>query len=184
MTHIPHITLQEYFDRLLHSEDVAEVERHLGVCEKCASLLQFLKETEGAVRRIPLERPSPDFTQRVMRRIGLVGAKSLLRHLAFSLLPLVGVFLLVAILVGVVSAPSAEQSPLTTEASRQAETMGTTIGNAISTGTGVLSSWVADLVAYSATMPTLKFIIGILLVFAGIALFDEFVFVPLMRKRG
>jgi predicted anti-sigma-YlaC factor YlaD len=181
-THLTNNELLEYTDGLTDSLRSLAADEHLRACPRCSSRLQMLRRLERAVRKIPSERVSESFTQRVMVVVGL-GRSSFARQLFANFLPLAIAIVVIAALVGVF-AGEPSQDPVSLQGSEVVQTLGQHIGEILSTGTSVMFDWTMKLVGISAAVPSIKLVIGLLLAFALIALFDEFVFLPMMKKRN
>jgi hypothetical protein len=184
MQHLTSYELQEYIDRVLDARKQAEVESHLGGCRECSDRCAALRLIDAELRRMPLERVSANFTERVMRSLRLDGRASFFKQLTVNLLPLIGAMLAVVVVVALFSAKDVAEAGLPGEAQRYVQTYEQTVGDLLSSGSTAVFNWVKEVVGVSSSIPSLKFIIGLFLAFGAVALFDEFVFVPMMRKKG
>ena len=183
MKHLTNNQLQEYADRLLGEDHMREIGDHLKDCKECSSKLTLFRRLEVELRKVPLEHVTDDFTPRVMRVIGIVRKRDFAKHLIVNLLPLVGVAVISLILVGVAGHEST-QSPLVNESHQYAESFETTLGSVLSSGAAVLLEWVRKFITFSSTIPFIRMILSLVFVLVVLALFDEFVFIPIMKRRG
>ena len=68
MNHLTSDQLQEYADGLAENP---EYQLHIRSCPACRADLKTFRELDRALRRIPLERVSSDFTGQLMSRLGV-----------------------------------------------------------------------------------------------------------------
>ena len=184
MKHLTNTQLQEYADRLLGEDQMREIGDHLKGCKECSSKLTLFRRLETELRKVPLEHVKDDFTPRVMRAIGIGRKRGFAKNLIVNLLPLVGVAAISLILAGVFAKHVSTQSSLMNESQQYVESLETTLGGALSSGVLVLQEWARKFITFSATIPSIRMILGLVLVLVVLALFDEFIFVPIMKRRG
>jgi len=67
--HYDEAALQEFLDGRRGIEDQAAFRAHLASCPLCAAREKGLRIIDGALHRLPLERPAADMTTTVMARI-------------------------------------------------------------------------------------------------------------------
>jgi len=184
MEHIPQADLQQYADGTLNASEALSIGIHLRACNECARRLELFQSVETGLRRIPLETASGKFTDRVMHAVGLKGAQGFLRLLFVNFLPLAAAFLALLVLLGLFGEGSSEQDVVTRETATYTQSLYQTFGSAAAAGAGRLLSWIQEGTGLFLTIPSVKFIVLLALAFGVVALFDEFIFVPLMKKRG
>ena len=184
MNHLTNIHLQEYVDRLLDETATKEVEAHLSDCEECSVKVASFRRLEGELRRVRLERVAEDFTVRVMRVIRLGRSFGLARDVLLNLVPL-GIGLIVtAVLIGIFAGPEFNQALTAGKSSQVVESLNEKVGGAIASGISIMLDWMNKAIGLSAAMPVIRDAAGLVLLFLVIKLFDEFVFLPIMKKRS
>ena len=184
MDHVTETDFQQYSDGTLGASEASAVEKHLEECNECAARLVVFRSIETELRKIPLEKVSGKFTERVMRAVGLREAPGFLRSLFVNFLPLATAFVALLVILGRFTGGPAGEDPVTREATSFTQSLYQSFGLAASAGAGRLLDWVQKGVGLFVAIPSLKFIALLLLAFGVVALFDEFVFIPLMKKRG
>jgi anti-sigma factor RsiW len=184
MEHLTNKRIQEYVDHIPGSTDTGDVEAHLRDCERCVRAVAAFRRLETDLRRVPLELASEGFTNRVMDAIRRGRRFGLVREVLLNSVPLGIALLVTAILVGFFAGSENNQSLATGGNPQVIESFNQKIGGAISSGSAVMLEWISKVVGLSATVPLIRDAAGLILLFLAVKLFDEFVFVPLMRKRG
>ena len=71
MNHLTTEQLHDYIDGNTEVTSRNEIEMHLRACSECKKNVGELKRLNAAIRQMPLERVSEDFTERVMKELGL-----------------------------------------------------------------------------------------------------------------
>lgn len=183
MNHLTDFEIQEYISRLAERVGVKGIEDHVRTCAECSERVAGFRRLERELRKVPPERTARGFTVRVMRAAGLQRTPGLMKQLFVNLLPLAGAGLIVVLLVGVFSSPE-ETGPLAGEAGRYAESFQQTMGRTLSAGSFIVAEWARKVVVLFASMPSVKFVLWILVAFVAVAIFDELIFVPMMKKKG
>lgn len=182
--HITDAVLQEYIDTIADESLKYAVEEHLKSCSSCTARLMAFRELDRAIRKIPLERVSRHFTPRVMAAVGIRRSESLMRQIAMNLLPLAATIVIAVILIGLFSRDTEPEGSLSKQGREYIQTFDQRIVEVFSTGTAVLFDWTLKAVDLSQSVPSVRLIVGLALVFAVIAFFDEFIFLPMMKRRG
>lgn len=183
MNHFSDFEIQEYLSRLVEPVRGKEIEDHIRICRDCAAKVAGFQRLERELERVPPERVSKRFTGRVMRAIGLRSTSGLVRQLVVNLLPLAGAGLVVVFLAGFFSAPEGGASP-GREVDRYADSFQQAMGRTVTDGTFLIAEGARRVVIFFASMRSVKFVMWILVAFAAVVVFDELVFLPMMKKRG
>ena len=66
-----------------------EITDHLLACEECRVLLGEFRKINTALKRMPLERPSRDFTEHVLTRLGILARPSIGWMMLKNLAPII-----------------------------------------------------------------------------------------------
>jgi len=142
-----HSTSEELYaliDRQLDATDHARVTEHLLECARCRSLYESLVAFDAAYKRMPLERVSDSFTEKVTRALGLSPSSGLLSHIlqngayVLALLIVLGVMTAVFALTGVI--PSSQPGP----AGKPGPEILTQLGDALSGAALELVHWLGE----------------------------------------
>ncbi len=182
MNHLTNVHLQEHVDRLLEAAEAKEVEAHLRDCERCANMVAAFRQLETELRRVPLETVSNDFTNRLMRVIRLRSSFGIARDVLMNLIPLGIVLIVSAVLIGIFVGPQSARTP--GKSSEVFESLNQQVGEAVTSGISIMLDWIYKAVGLSTTIPLIRDAVGLVLLIILIKLFDEFVFIPIMRKRN
>lgn len=182
MDHLTNAHLQEYVDRILATAEAKEVEAHLRDCEQCAKMVAAFRRLETELRRVPLEDVTAGFTDRVMSAIRIGRRYGLARDVLMNLIPFGVALIVTAVLIGIFSRPQSDQ--MSAKSHEFIESFNQMASEAITSGSSTMLDWMNKAVGLSATIPLIRYAVGLLLLFILIKLFDEFVFVPIMRKRN
>lgn len=183
MNHITNTELQEFVDRVLEVHRIQEVEKHLSICAKCSSRFAGFQRLENAVRRISPDRVSAGFTELVMAGLRLERRVGFARLMLANLLPLGIVAVVLVLLVGVFVDEESSQNPLSQQGEEYSQTFEQGVAEIISTGTTAVLEWTGELINLSNAIPFIKLIIGLVSAFVVVALFDEFIFLPMLKKK-
>jgi anti-sigma factor RsiW len=183
MNHPAEQELFDYADGLLGPSRSALIRSHLEECSRCRAAVGAAVAVSGALRRIGPERPSPQFTGRLLNRLGLQEATPLwwlfLRNLA-PLLVAAGVAGTLLVLGGGgegTQGGSAQKSLIDVPR----------IAAAVREAVGTVSAWTTGLftshVSFSLGRDALSQTVYLALLFAAIALLDRYVLGPMLRRR-
>jgi len=184
MNHLTNFQLQEYADRLLDAAIAKEFEAHLRECEQCSRRMASFQRLEIELRKIPLEPVSEDFTIRVLEAIRFKNNFDFTRDVLKNLVPIGVVLIVIAVLLGIFAGPDSHQGPAGGNGSEIVESLNQKAEKATASGISTLLGWMNKALGFSATIPVLQYAAGLALFFVAIKLFDEFVFVPMTRKRS
>lgn len=180
--HVTRTQLQEYTDRLLDERRLREIEIHLEDCQQCRAALESFRRLESFIKKIPLDEVSKNFTRRVMEAVGVRDSWSFARQLFLNLLPLA--FIALTVLIVIVFTNGTSPTTLTQQESGYLQTLAERTNAIVSTGVATILAWTEKLSGVSTSIPFLKLAAGLMLAFALVVLFDEFVFLPMMKKKG
>lgn len=69
MTHINEDMLNRYIDNELSGKELSDINDHIKSCDSCLNLLKAQKVTDNQLKKLEIFNPSPDFTERIMRKV-------------------------------------------------------------------------------------------------------------------
>ena len=180
MKHLTPLQLLEYRDGLRGDEE----ELHLPTCQECSEKLRALQWVEEAIQRVELEKVSPNFTERVMTRLGVKESPSLAWTIFQNLAPLFALLIVVGIVAAAFQLTGAYQSSDVQQSARQAQSVYNEISGGIATGIEALNGWLKQYASFAFAESTTGLTIFLIAFFAGTALLDKFLFVPLRKRKG
>lgn len=183
MSHLDDVMLQEYIDGQSDRSVWPHIENHLRECGECRLKLRALQQLDAAIRRVPLETVSATLTGKVLDIIGVFHAPGLAKILFRNFLPL---FLILVIAATVVLfAGGAKTGALLSGGSKAEYVTRYQEGfdAATSSGFSVIRSWSTSVINLLARLPVLRLVVMLGILFAAFTIFDQFVFVPFMRRR-
>jgi hypothetical protein len=167
--------LQEYADGV-RSEGV---ERHLRSCASCRTRLERLHELEGALRRLPLENVAPEFTERVMKQIGIRESANFGWSIVRNLAP----FVALTIVLGVLAAVMKFSGSGVPESAGQAPSMASAALVKVSAALGSATAWVQKVLPFAFPKQGYGITVFVLLFLGLVGMLDRYVIAPLLRKR-
>jgi hypothetical protein len=183
MNHLRNEELQEFADGFYDEQIRAQIELHLRTCTDCRARVEGLAKLRDIIRRVPAERVSYSFTNRVMRRIGVRESSSFLWFLLKNIAPIIGLFIVVGIVyvaltfTGIVDTSGIGQSDGTIN------TIYDKFSGELTTATSAFNGWLKRIFPflYSKTSYSL---IAVLVVIIIAALLDKYLLIPIFRRRG
>ncbi|MBI1805721.1 MAG: hypothetical protein HYR76_01565 [Ignavibacteria bacterium] len=181
MNHLTSNQLQDYADGV--ATDRNDLEIHLRTCPVCTARLDALRKLETALRSVPLDRVSTDFTETMMKRLGIKESPSfawtIFRNMAplFALTIVIGIALMALKFSGVFQGSNIGQS---IEATRSVYT---SAGSSIATGVTTFNEWVGRYFSFAFAKSSFGLTMFLLAFFGVIALLDKFIFMPMSRRR-
>ena len=176
-----HLSFQQFLE-FAAGETPPELRQHLRECNDCRSRMKEFEKVEFALHQVRTDDTPADFTEKVMRRLGIGSAPSLLWTMFNGLAPLIALAVVSGIAVaalnyfdvfhvsGIQQTPSGLQS----------------VSGKIATGLGggitAFNQWIGRYVAFAKNSYGLTTFIVCL--FGAVALLDKYILMPRMRKKG
>jgi len=178
MSHPTDQQLQELADGLR----AAPVELHLRSCPSCRQRVERLHDFERALRSLPVDHLSPDFTQRVMKQIGIRESATFGWSIVRGLAPFLALMIVLGLLVGVMKYFGSGSS--VTESVGQTQSMASTAAAKVSAALGAATQWTQKLLPFAFAKQSSGMTAFILLFLGFVGLLDRFVIAPFFRKRA
>lgn len=176
--------LIEYAGRTIADRRGAEIDLHIAECARCRDACRALAAVEGALHRLPVERPHPGFTRGVLSRVGLREETPLwwlfLRN--FAPILVAGAVATVVIALGA-GGGGAGTDPSAWKSLFDAGPVGDAIGGAAAAVTAWTGGIAAKIVPIPVDGDATNLTIFLAGLFAGIGLLDRYVLQPMMRRR-
>jgi anti-sigma factor RsiW len=184
MNHPTQQELLDYAGRTIDEHRGAEILLHLAACDRCRAAASAMSAVEGALHRLPVERPSASFTAGVLARIGIRESTPLwwLFFRNFAPILVAGCVAGTVMMLGAGGDGAAQGSP-----SGNSLFDPTPVRVAVGGAMDAMSAWMGRMVSTYASIrvanDSMNQMIFIACLFAGIGLLDRFVFGPLVRRR-
>lgn len=160
-----------------------EIELHLRICAECGALLKTFKQVENRLRSVPFEQVSPNFTQRVMERLRIKESPSFLWSILKYLAPLLGLFIVICIVYGVMKFTGTLESSGVGESITTTQSAYSSVATKISTGVSAFNGLLKNLFQFLYAKTSYGLAALLIVLFIIVALLDRLVFMPLIRKK-
>jgi anti-sigma factor RsiW len=183
MNHPTQQELFEYADGALAPSRSEEIAAHLEACPGCRDARRASVLLDGALRRVRPDRPSRDFTARVLGRLGVKESTPLVWLFLRNFAPvLVAGTVAIAIMTLGSAGPEPGGGPGQKSLFDASQAVGTLnrVLEAFTSWTGSLS---ARYLAFSVGKDSFSLMILIPCLLAGIGLLDRFFLGPILRRR-
>jgi len=183
MKHLTLDQLQEYVDGFIDPQRRNEIDLHLHTCDECGGKMKSLRLFESSLKNIPLERVGPNFTQRVMKQLKIQESPSIVWLIFKNLAPLLGLFIVIGIVYGVLKFTGILEGPGVGESITATQSAYNSVANEISTGVSVFNGWLKNLFPFLYAKSSYGLTVFLVVLFIIVALLDKFVFMPIVRRR-
>ncbi len=183
MNHPTFIQLQEYLDTGQTGLSNSDISMHLRSCKECGERVASLREMDKAIRNAGRERVSAQFTQRVMKQLGIEYPASFawyfFRNLAplFALSVIVGIIFIVFQLSGTFQNPHVQQS-VSSAQSLYGKTSGT-----LSEYLERFNEGVQKYFSFAFAKNTYGLTLFMVLFIGAVALLDRYLLIPMMKRK-
>lgn len=181
-----HLTLtqhQEYIDGKENESTYNEMELHLRTCATCNALLKSFKQIESTLRSVPHEQVSTNFTLRVMERLRIKESPSFLWSIFKNLAPLLGLFIVIGIVYGVMKFTGTLESSGVGESITATQSAYNSVATKISTGVSAFNGLLKKLFPFLYAKSSYGLTVFLIVLFIIVALLDKFIFMPIIRKK-
>jgi anti-sigma factor RsiW len=183
MNHFTSTQLQEYADGYYDTEKSDELELHLQSCTECATNIKVFIRIDSALRKLPLDEVSTDFTQHVMARLSVKESSSVTWSIFKNLAPLLGLVIIVGIVYGVLKFTGMLEGSGVGESITATQSVYNSAAAQISNGVSAFNAWVKNLFPFLYTKSSYGLAAFLVVLFIIVALLDKFVFMPMIRRR-
>lgn len=183
MNHPMDSQIEEYAGGSLPAGMSHEIESHLNGCPSCRAKVASMRLLEHSLRDLPLEEPGAGFTERVLRRLGLAEGGSLAWRIITNLAPLMSLFLIGIILYIAMNLAGTLGTPQVQSSLDSINAVYRGLGDNISQGINAFRSFTAQNLPFLANHESRGMVLFLVLLFAGVALIDRYLVMPLMTRR-
>ena len=183
MNHPDDMTLQEYSDSTLDRATRDALDNHLRLCEACGSKLRALRLLDAHLRQLPPDRAEEDFTRRVLASLRIDPAPSVYWSIAKYLAPVLSLILVLAVVYAVFYFSGAVKGPENGQPVGKVWAKGEHAGNIATDGLHALNAFGGKYFSFAFAKGNLELTVFLLAVFAGAAVLDKYLLIPMMKKR-
>jgi predicted anti-sigma-YlaC factor YlaD len=176
MNHPTTQQLQEYADGVRPEQ----LELHLHACPSCRGRVEFIGNLERSLRSLPRESVPPEFTQRVMKQIGIRESATFGWSVVRNLAPFVALTIVLGILVAVMKLSG---SPVP-ESVGQTQSIASTAAAKMSSALGTATQWAKTFLPFAFAEQSSGITVFALLFLGVVGMLDRFVIAPIFRKRA
>ena len=183
MNHLTSTQLQEYADGFTDVQICSEIEVHLQTCAECTTKLKAFRQIGSALRKLPLDDASTDFTQMVMAQLKIKDSPSFIWSIFKNLAPILGLVLVVGIVYTALKLSGVYDSSGVGESVKATQSVYNQVGNSVSNGISTFNGWLKNLFPFLYTKSSYGLAAFLVVLFIIVALLDKFVFMPMVRRR-
>src|SRR5437867_6745105 len=177
-----HLTLQEIHEYSC-GLPVDETEEHLRICAECRSRLISYQNLDKLLHKISPDPVSPNFVERVMKKIDMRSPPSLSWMILKNLAPLFALTLIIGIVFFALQlSGSLEGSQVQTTGSAS-RSMYDPIGGGISGGVSALNGWIAKYFSFPLAKDKYGLAAFLIAFFLIVALLDRYLLSPMIKRR-
>lgn len=183
MKHLTSDQLQEYVDGFIDPRHRNEIDLHLHTCDECGGKMKSLRLFGSSLKNIPLERVNPNFTLRVMERLGIKESPSFVWSIFKNLAPLLGLFIVIGIVYGVLKFTGMLEGSGVGKSITATQSAYNSVATEISTGVSAFNGLLKNLFPFLYAKSSYGLTAFLFVLFIIVALLDKFIFVPMFKKR-
>lgn len=177
-----HLT-SEQIEEVIVGKQSDEVEMHLRRCPECEERVHIVKKMERLLRSIPLERVDPEFTQRVLRNIGIIPPPSLMWTILKNVAPMAALVSVVGISVATLRYFGVFQGTHLQESASGMQSVYDHLTGPIAGSVAALNAWLAKYVSFAFAKTSYGLTSFLVSFFAVVALLDKYVLKPKLRRK-
>ena len=186
MNHPKIDTLYEYVDLVLSDATRFAIEEHLAMCPQCRLRVEGMRRMDAALRRIPREEISPDFTSRVVKKLGPHESESVSWKILKSLAPVAALTIVMIVVYGVLNLTGAfDATGSLGQQDNAAHVALRGVGDGFWKGVAVMTGWLRDLLPFlfSQNVTSGGLALYVAVIFGIVGVLDKYLFMPMVRKR-
>ena len=162
--------LQEYMDA---RHAVPGVREHLQSCPHCRQVLRVMARVEHGLKTLPPERTGEQFTESILARLQPGSSSPLLFRLLGSIASLVGLFLVLAVMLGVFLFTGVIEMGPVTEGGTKAQQVFQEAGGVVSAQVGAFTALLKEYLPFAFGTGSIGITLVVLLVVSALAIADR-----------
>jgi hypothetical protein len=183
MKHPTSFELQEYLDGLIDDKKRSEIEIHVGFCNDCDAALKSLRNLGAAISNIPQEKTSHNFTDGVMRQLGVKPSQSFAWKILRNLAPLFALLVLVGIIYWAMNVAGTLDSSGLGVSLKETQKVYSALDNGLTIATAKLNGSFKSIFAFLYVKGISGLTTFLVLFLCAVGILDKYVFMPLIRKK-
>jgi anti-sigma factor RsiW len=183
MNHPTAQELLEYADRTLRADRAAEVAAHLGMCPGCARAHEVHALMDGALRRLPVERPSADFHRKLLLRLGLRESPPLWWLFLRNFAPILTAGVVAIVVMALGSAPPAGGGGPAPQSLFDAGRAMVVVQGAVEAFTSCTRAVVSQYLTFSVGKDSMSLTLLLCALLGAVGLLDRYLIAPIFRRR-
>jgi len=183
MKHLTPTQIQEYVDNISDENEFHEIELHLNICRECTEKLNAYKELDSVLRKVQLEKVSVDFTQGIIRHLGLHEQPSFSWAFFKNLAPLIGLTIIISTLYFTSKYFGLYESSDIKQSVHPSQMIYNTVKIGLSDGLAAFTNWLQNIFPFLYSKSSYSLTVFLLLLFGIVALLDRFIFMPIVKKK-
>ena len=183
MNHPTSFELQKYVDAVILNGEKAEIDKHLDHCSACAVKIQSMKKLDTVIRQVPLDRPSINFTNRVMVSMNKRASSSLGWVILKNLAPVVGIIVILYMVYSVLQLTGSSNTSEVNEWNRVIQSSSTTVHNTVSACISDLNGWLKSVFPFLYMKSSYGLMAFLVVLFALVAILDKAVIFPIFKRK-
>jgi len=185
MNHPSQTELLAYAGRTIDDRRGAQLDLHLTECERCRNAARAMAAVEGALHRLPPERPSAAFTRGVLSRIGIRETTPLWWLFFRNFAPILAAAAVAGFIMTLGNGGgNAGARPTSGNPLFDAGLVGTALRDGLDAFTAWTGGLVSKLHADHVGTDSVRLTLFIACLFAGLGLLDRFVLGPRLRRKN
>lgn len=162
--------IQEYIDA---RHAVPEVKEHMESCSRCRQVLRVMARVEHGLKTLPPERTREQFTESILARLRPGSSSPLLFRLLGSVASLVGLFIVLAVMLGVFLFTGVIEMGQVTEGGTKAQQIFQEAGGVVSAQVGALTALLKEYLPFAFGSGSIGITRVVLLVVSALAVADR-----------
>ncbi len=162
----------------------AETAGHLSLCPRCRSALGAVRAVEKALHRLPVEHPSPEFTRKLMRRLGLRESTPIWWMFLKNFAPVLAAGLVAAAVVTLGSPTPGGAGPEVRNPLFDTRSVTDAVRLAVDGFSGWTAAIASKYLSFTLGPDASSLVMFLCILFAGIGLLDRFLLGPMLRRKN
>ena len=179
MNHLSLIQLQG----VMAGDGTPDETLHIAQCAACSARIGELKRVDTALRSLPADRTTEEFSEKVMRRLGVRTSSSIAWILFKNLAPAVALLLVSVIAVVTLNYFGAFEGSGIGESATKLQSASGWLTSELSKGTAGLTQWLEKYFPFAFGRTSYGLTVFIVFFLAVVAVVDKYLLMPMMRKR-
>jgi hypothetical protein len=183
MNHLTSFEMQEYLDALLSVDRKKEIDDHCAQCSQCSATLRSMQRLDAALRKMPVEKASQNFTRRVMTALEPQKSSGFLWLIFRNLAPFLGTVTILVVIYYVLQLTGAYDTSEISKSVAVTQSVYGTIHTTVAESFTGFSKGLKSIFPFLYTEGSYGLLAFVLVLFGLVALLDKMVIFPLFKRR-